>query len=263
MKKHTWGKLSIITLIGVLIAAFGLSSLFSPAAEARAAVQSVWRNARVAGGYTFRADITQRVVPLASLSNIGRTSRDYQYHIEGTTDLSARALDLKLWDHGGSVLDPSGAAQLKIVDGVASMRRGDQPWQPVDDFSASFAPSGDFMAFLSGASDVVSQGQETRNGTAITRYTFALDGPGYARFVRDQLQARMAQQGKLPKGVQLDLPATYKGMTGTGELWVRSDGLPLRQIIMACRCARSSTRSFHPRMIMASKRRSPSTFRII
>ena len=43
----------------------------------------------------------------------------------------------------------------------------------------------------------------------------------------------MAQQGKLPAGAQIDLPATYKGMTGAGEIWVRPDGLPLRQIITA------------------------------
>src|SRR5262249_42694006 len=32
---------------------------------------------------------------------------------------------------------------------------------------------------------------------------------------------------------QLNLPAVYKGMSGAGELWVREDGLPLRQIISA------------------------------
>ncbi len=172
-------------------------------------------------------------MPLASLSNVGRTSRDYQYHIEGKTDLAANQLELSLWDQGGSVLDPSGAAQLRVVGGVASMRRGDGPWQPVDDFSGSFAPNADFMGFLAGASDVVRQGEEIRGGMALTRYTFAIDGPGYAAFVRDQMQTRMVQQGKLPSGIQLELPATYKGMTGSGELWVRSDGLPLRQIITA------------------------------
>jgi len=113
------------------------------------------------------------------------------------------------------------------------MRRGNQPWQPIDDFSGSFAPAGDFMGFLSAASNVVDQGQEMRHEVAFTRYTFDLDGPGYAKFMRDQLQARMAQQGKLPYDAQLDLPAVYKGMTGAGELWVREDGLPLRQIISA------------------------------
>src|SRR5262249_27949318 len=58
-----------------------------------------------------------------------------------------------------------------------------------------------------------------------------IDGPGYGNYMRDQLQARMRQQGKLPPNVQLDLPELYKGMTGAGELWVRPDGLPLRQIV--------------------------------
>ena len=113
------------------------------------------------------------------------------------------------------------------------MRRGEQAWQPIEDVSSSFAPSGDFMGFLSSASNVVRKGEETRNGTTFVRYAFTLDGPGYARYVRDQLQDRMSTAGKLPVGAVLELPEVYKGMTGDGELWVRPDGLPLRQIINA------------------------------
>ena len=48
---------------------------------------------------------------------------------------------------------------------------------------------GDFMAFLSGAKNIVNTGSETRAGIAFTRYTFDIDGPGFGSFVRDQLQA--------------------------------------------------------------------------
>src|SRR6478672_4788649 len=129
MKKRMQGRLAVVALTGVLILIAAMLLLLAPVSEARAAVQTVWRSAQAAGGYAFRADITQRVVPLANLSNIGRTSRDYQYHVEGKSDLATRTLQLNLWDQGGSVLDPSSAAQLRVVDGVASMRRGDQPWQ--------------------------------------------------------------------------------------------------------------------------------------
>ena len=43
----------------------------------------------------------------------------------------------------------------------------------------------------------------------------------------------MTAKGELPYGLTLDLPDQYTGMTGTGELWVRDDGLPLREIINA------------------------------
>ncbi len=124
------------------------------------------------------------------------------------------------------MLSPSSATQLKVENGVASMRRGEQPWQPIDgDVSGSFAPNGDFMAFLAGAKHVVRGDQSTHNGTPFTRYTFDLDGPGYAAYMRDQLQSQ------LRPGVTATLPEVYLGMSGTGELWVRADGLPLRQVI--------------------------------
>ncbi len=143
MKRRARGSCPIVALASLLmlVASRLMFAVYAGCRGARRRPDGL-SNARAAGGYSFRADITQRVVPLASPLNVGRTSRDYQYHIEGKTDLAANQLELSLWDQGGSVLDPSGAAQLKVVDGVASMRRGEQPWQPIDNFSGSFAPDG-------------------------------------------------------------------------------------------------------------------------
>ena len=60
-------------LVGVLILVLGLVTLFCPASDARAAVQSTWRNAHAAGGYAFRADIVQHVVPVATVTSNQRT----------------------------------------------------------------------------------------------------------------------------------------------------------------------------------------------
>ena len=48
-------------------------------------LEQAWTDARDAGGYSFRADIVQVAIPLAQPANIGRASREYTYHIEGTT----------------------------------------------------------------------------------------------------------------------------------------------------------------------------------
>ena len=224
MQKRT-PHLRLMSIVAtILLLAATLFTLFWPPSNARAAVQATWRSARDAGGYTFRADVVQQVIPIATITNVGRTSREYRYHLEGKSDLVAHSLELTLWDQGGSVFDTANAAQLKVVDGVASMRRGNQPWQPIDDISGSFAPAGDFMGFLSGASNVVDQGQQTRNNATFTRYTFDLDGPGYAKFMRDQLQA---------SGIP---PSNYIGQNG---LYGRSDltGLNLAQypsILVEC-----------------------------
>jgi hypothetical protein len=58
-----------------------------------------------------------------------------------------------------------------------------------------------------------------------------VDGPRFGAYVRDQMAARMTAQGELPPGAQLGLPETYARMTGSGELWVDGDGLPLRQVL--------------------------------
>ncbi len=222
---------ALVGLCVLLVAVTGM--FFWPALGARAEVQATWRNARNVGSYTFTAEVVQKVIPLASATNVGRTSREYHYHLEGKNDLPSRSLELTLWDSGGNVAQGTGASHMRIVDGVAQMRRGQGAWEPVENTTGSFAPAGDFMSFLSGASNVAFAGMDTRDGLTFSRYSFEIDGPAYASYIRDQLAAQMSQQGKLPYGSQLDLPATYTNMSGDGELWVRSDGLPLRQTINA------------------------------
>jgi hypothetical protein len=174
LKKQLWELRLIAIAASVLLLSFAVVRLTTAAAGPRAEVQTIWRNAQVAGGYSFRADVLQKVVPAASLSNVGRTSRTYQYHLEGKSDLKAHTLDLMLWDQGGSTLDAASAAQLKVENGIASMRRGQQPWQQIDNFSGSFAPEGDFLAFLSGTKNIVKAGEEARDSLRFRRYTFEM-----------------------------------------------------------------------------------------
>ncbi|MEZ4619327.1 MAG: hypothetical protein R2867_27985 [Caldilineaceae bacterium] len=39
------------------------------------------------------------------------------------------------------------------------------------------------------------------------------------------------RKGELPIGVPLELASQYVDMEGSGELWVNTDGLPVRQVI--------------------------------
>src|SRR3990172_2417607 len=222
---------TVVVAVCVLVAAVLLNPL--TASGARAEIATIWQRARATGGYEFSADVVQTTIPLPGLANVGRSSKQQTLHIEGSTDFPKQTLELALWSEGGSLVDRSSATQVKVEGDQAYARRGDQAWQAIPDFTGAFAPDGDFLAYLSAAKNIVKQGSETRAGIPFTRYAFELDGRGFAAFVRDQLESRLAEQGKLPPGVQLDLPAQYKDMTGEGELWVRDDGLPLRQIIKA------------------------------
>ena len=91
----------------------------------------------------------------------------------------------------------------------AYARRGDTSWQEIPAFTGAFAPSGDFLAYLSAAKNIEKHEPESRAGIEFTRYTFEVDGLGFAVFMRDQMQTQLAQQGKLPYGMQLDLPSQY------------------------------------------------------
>ncbi len=72
---------------------------------------------------------------------------------------------------------------------------------------------------------------ETRAGVTFTRYSFGIDGPAFADYSRNQLQLALQARGELPQGMMLNPSPYYAAMTGTGELWVGEDGLPLRQIL--------------------------------
>ncbi|MGD8905182.1 MAG: hypothetical protein PVI67_16595, partial [Anaerolineae bacterium] len=190
-----------------------------------------WEKARRAGSYEFSADIVQTVTVPPTVLNVGRESSQQRFHLEGATDLLARRLDMSLWSQGGTLLESGTGTEVRVEGDRAYARGGGQDWQEIPNFAGALAPNGDFMAFLAGTRDVVEEGTETRAGVSFTRYTFQIDGPRYAAYVREQLQASLAREGGLPPGISVELPAEYQGLSGEGELWVGGDGLPLRQIL--------------------------------
>jgi hypothetical protein len=229
MKRFQVGRLMIVALC-VLAMSLSIYPLTVSSAPQRG-LQAVWERARQAGSYHFEADVAQTTTPLPTVSNVGRQTKRDRLHIEGQTDLPARQLEMTLWAGGGSVLDPGSGAQVRVEGNRAYVRQGDQPWQEVDDFTGLFAPRGDFMTFLVAAKNVVDQGTEARAGFNFSRYTFEIDGPGYAAYMRDQLERELTARGELPPGLSLDLSRQYVDMSGQGEVWIDSGGLPLRQIL--------------------------------
>ncbi|MEI2688381.1 MAG: hypothetical protein V9H69_01170 [Anaerolineae bacterium] len=220
---------------GLMVLAAGLAGGWSARAwaapqQARAAVMSAWRSVQTAGAYRFTADIQQELIPLPTAGNVGRGSKTQRLYLEGATDLRAETLQLALWAQGGSLLDPNSAAQVRVENDQTFVRQGEGEWQPAEDFTGGFAPGGDFMGFLAAATNIqaASVGADD-NSAGMQRYTFDIDGPGYARHLRDNLAEELARHGALPRGLALDLPEQYVAMSGSGELWLAPSGLPARQ----------------------------------
>src|SRR5262249_50030744 len=104
-------------------------------------------------------------------------------------------------------------------------------WQQADGLADQWAPQGDFLQYLRAARQVEQHGTETRAGIPFTRYTFELDGRALATQLRTTLEHRMGHRAQLPRGAQIQLPPEYSARTGNGELWVRPEGFPLRQLM--------------------------------
>ncbi len=217
----------LVCLMAFLLARTSLGHASAPGNS----LQAAWQQARQAGAYDYSTSIVQTTWPLPRLENVGLSSSQQRIYLEGSANLPAEALTMKLWADGGNVSTAQDAIEIKVEDGKAVGRVGHSDWRAVDDMTGLFAPNRDLLTFLAAARDVRRAAPESRGGVALTRYTFDVDGPAFAAYMRDQLEAELTRKGKLPAGVSLDVIPQYVGMTGQGELWITADGFPLRQIM--------------------------------
>lgn len=216
----------------VLVLCIGLVALpRAGAAVAPDPVTAAWKQARAAGSYHFQSDIIQVTTPSATLANVGRASRTERLYVEGQNDLRQQKLELQLWAQDGSALERDGGVAVRVENGTTLVRQGSGDWQESASVSDSFAPQGDLMAYLAAVRGVTAHPPETRAGLTFTRYSFQIDGPAFAQHMREQIEATLRQKGELPVGGQIAAPSVYRDMTGTGELWVGHDGLPIRQLL--------------------------------
>jgi hypothetical protein len=170
---------------------------------------------REEGSYRFRSEVTQVVSPVASIVNAGRSASTQSLVLEGVTDVDASATELSVSAGGGESLG------LRIVDGVSYRRDGEGSWVEAAAGTADqVASAGDLMGYLGAARDVVDAGAQSSGGRLLTRYVFGIDPEAYTEMAAGQLH----QVGRSVSGVSV-------GMTGSGELWVNGDGLPVRELL--------------------------------
>ncbi|NJO05067.1 MAG: hypothetical protein HC876_05800 [Chloroflexaceae bacterium] len=218
-----------LLLASLVLLVLVMSTLRLRSAAASDPITQAWQRVQAAGSYHFSSEVTQITTPHATVLNIGRSSQEQHLYMEGQTHLHERTAALRLWTGAGSVLDAASGLAVRIEDGKTWVREGNGIWQEADGFSDTMMPQGDFMAYLAAVRDVTAHAPETRAGLTFTRYTFSLDGPTLATYMRDQVAATMQRQGELPPGVQLEISPYYAGLAGHGELWIGEDGLPVRQ----------------------------------
>jgi hypothetical protein len=189
--------------------------------------EAAWQRAQQAERYSFQAAIEQQNTPSASPLNAGRQQHSKRTHATGMIDRAAEQMNLTLQGVAGT----SGPVEVQITNDGAQARQNGGQWHPIGQFEGIFAPGGDPLAFLAVAQQVVPLGPIERGGITLQRYQFEIDGLRFARMLKERMQAELNRKGELPIGMQVDLPPAYTEMSGHGELWVDSSGLPRRQIL--------------------------------
>ena len=233
MKKVPYPGLALLLLL-VLVNLFASGNLTTAAPlSPQEAVEQAWSLARASGRYSYRSLIDQTIYPAPSVANAGRAPRQDRLAVEGNVDAAAETLNLTLWNDGS--FDPQRGLSVKVEDGQTYGRRGQGEWQEMDNVADAFAPGGDPLGFLAGATNIQTTGTETRNfegmSLTYTHYTFDMDGPAFARYMLAEIEAYYEKYGARPAGMELSPPETYQRMTGQGELWVNEAGLPAQLTI--------------------------------
>ncbi len=230
MNTRQWKKgLIILAIIVVTGLFFWQWQVRTVSAESQ--VQAAWQRVQRGDSYNFSADVRMNYVPLPTQSNIGRFSRSEGVFLEGQNDLHNETLQLALWGGAVSVTDRTAAYEVRVRDGQTETRSAAGEWEPSEQSSVSFAPEGDFLAFLDVATDVTHLGDAIINDQLISKYSFEIDSVAYANRLRSLTQTRMQQSGELPAGVAVQMPEHLANLAGTGELWIDARGLPVRQLI--------------------------------
>jgi hypothetical protein len=199
------------------------STLPAPADQVRAA----WQRAQQVGVYDFGTTLVQTTYPAPTLLNVGRSSRRQTLYLAGRTNQPAQTMNVRLWVEGGSVLTTQQGVEVRVEGDRAYGRTiGQETWDEIDNFTDVFAPGGDPLAYLAGAKNVKRAAPDATSG--VSRFTFDVDGPGFAVYLRDQMERYMRETGELPAGITLEVSEQYRGVTGAGEIWLDADQLPLR-----------------------------------
>ncbi len=215
-----------------------LAATYAQEPTAEQVVRQAWELAQKSGRYDFRSVVEQTTYPRPSITNGGAQPSVQNVALEGQLDAIEEELALTVWNDVS--FNPDTGVAVRVQNGNAYSRRGQNEWQEVDGLTDLIVPGGDPLGFLAGLKNVTVGTTRTTpiadaaptEGTA-TQYLFDLDGPAFATYMQAQLERQLREQGKLPPGMQLSMADAYRTMTGTGELWLNEAGLPIQMALDA------------------------------
>ena len=230
MNSRKTSSLPILLLLAALLLLFTpvvRNSLAASEISAEKFIQQAWQRASDLGAYQFDTSIEQTTYPAPAIANVGRSSQTQNYFLQGAVDREAESLSLMLWQNEGNLASGQNGFEMHIQDGRAYGRSIGGTWQEIDDFSGIFAPGSDPLAYLAGAENLQPL-SSAGLPAGVQAFSFEMDGLTFASYLRRQLEDQLRRTGELPPGISLDTPRAYREMSGTGQIWLDGDGLPLR-----------------------------------
>ena len=196
-------------------------------------IQAAWKRLQQAEKYAVSTDVEQTIHPLASIQTVGQRSKQQFLHMSGVVNRAEETMEMNLWSQGGSVLDPDSSAAIKVEGERAYASTSSGEWQEIQNFTELFAPGGDFSVFLGSVKNARAvAGSQADKAAGLVRYAFDVDGTALADLLHDEMKRQMVEGGGLPPGIEIAVPAAYRDMTGSGEVWIDEAGYPVRQKIL-------------------------------
>jgi len=220
----------VFTLLAALLLNFSSRPCLAEqplSTNARDDLLAVWDLAKTAGSYRFTVDAEQTFIPQSVAGLIGEQETRLDMRFEGQTQLPDRAY-LELTIEGS---DTDQAPLVLLRDGTNTFIKEDGQLTPVENPAGAAMSTNDFLGYLQAAEQVQRLDDVSDGGQTLRHYSFVVSGPVFAEYVRDYVSEQLGESGNLPDGVQMSASPTLQNMSGTGELWVGEDGLPVRQDI--------------------------------
>ncbi|MCD6289535.1 MAG: thrombospondin type 3 repeat-containing protein, partial [Anaerolineae bacterium] len=217
--------ISVGHAVSAIIAHFHTDRLSQPPSAENALTQ-VMARVRDVGSYRFIAHIETTLIPRPSSAMIGRSDLHLTLRLDGEQLGPDRShITLHLLD------DPRSPALLIEQDGIhvtvtQGGRRVEQSL-PIDPSTVA----SDFLHFLAAATDVHRLPSDASAETHdTTRFAYRIDGSRLAHIYTERIADELRRAAQVPD-LDVTIPTSAEGATGTGELWVDKAGLPARQVL--------------------------------
>ncbi|MEZ4592419.1 MAG: hypothetical protein R3D55_14945 [Chloroflexota bacterium] len=192
-------------------------------------LEEAYQRVLAVGAYKFSAQSEQTLVPRPIPTMIGQSEQRVDMQVEGEVTLPDYSMMSVSLD--GLGLDPTPVTMIMENGESYVLQQGEKIL--TENMAGLASPNGDYLSYLAAAENVQPcEADSAPFDTAVSCYTYKINGPAFAEHVRTQMQAQLEKTpGASSLGLQAGASPVLQRMSGAGKVWLDAHGLPLRQKI--------------------------------